>query len=196
MELHKLCCFLTQGRELPYFWSSTMEVQSFISLKLQTAFPTVWLSFFNKATFTPHFVQSTFYSQYIKFTENSFLYHFLTWIKAIFYASYHLYRLFRWSTPQTRPWAVWLQHWFFAEPSKLAKNWSWHTKYSSVPQICPPPALCNLSLSAKCRGAYMRDATISLAITPSLPGMKLLSVGGGGQARGVAEHKAERSSWR
>ena len=100
MELHKLCCFLTQGRELPYFWSSTMEVQSFISLKLQTAFPTVWLSFFNKATFTPHFVQSTFYSQYIKFTENSFLYHFLTWIKAIFYASYHLYRLFRWSTPQ------------------------------------------------------------------------------------------------
>ena len=116
-----------------------MEVQSFISLKLQTAFPTVWLSFFNKVTFTPHFVQSTFNSQYIKFTENSFLYHFLTWIKAIFYASYHPYCIFRWSTPQTRPWAVWLQHWFFAEPSKLAKNWSWHTKYSSVPQICPPP---------------------------------------------------------
>ena len=33
----------------------------------------------------------------------------------------------------------------------------------------------------------MRDATISLTITPSLPGMKSLSVGGGDKARGVAE---------
>ena len=55
MELHKLCCFLTQGRELPSFWSSTMEVHSFTNLKLQSAFPTVWLSFFEKAIFTPHF---------------------------------------------------------------------------------------------------------------------------------------------
>ena len=55
---------------------------------------------FRQSDFHTAFFQSTFYSQYIKFTENSFLYHFLTWIKAIFYASYHLYRLFRWSTPQ------------------------------------------------------------------------------------------------
>ena len=41
--------------------------------------------------------------------------------------------------------------------------------YRSVPQIRPPPPFCNLSLSTKRRGAYTRDATISLAITPSLP---------------------------
>ena len=54
--------------------------------------------------------------------------------------------------------------------------------YCSVPQICPP--FCNLGLSTKRRGgAYTRDATISLAITLSLPGTKSLSVGGGDQAR-------------
>ena len=45
-------------------------------------------------------------------------------------------------------------------------------------------------------GAYTRDATISLAITPSLPGMKSLLVGGGDQAGGVAEREAERCSQR
>ena len=60
MELHKPSCFLTQGRELPYFWSSMMEVQSFTTLKLQAAFPTVRLSFFDKAVFTPHFLQPTY----------------------------------------------------------------------------------------------------------------------------------------
>ena len=40
--------------------------------------------------------------------------------------------------------------------------------YRTVPQI--RPHFCNLSLSTKRRGAAcMRDATISLAITPSLP---------------------------
>ena len=39
----------------------------------------------------------------------------------------------------------------------------------------PPFAI--LALVQNAGGAYMRDATISLAITPSLPGMKLLSVG-------------------
>ena len=40
--------------------------------------------------------------------------------------------------------------------------------YRSVPQIRTP--FCNLSLSTKRRGgAYTRDATISPAITPSLP---------------------------
>ena len=61
--------------------------------------------------------------------------------------------------------------------------------YRSVPQIRPP--FCSLSLSTKCRGAYTQDVTISLTITPSLPGMKLLSVGGGDQARGIAEREAE-----
>ena len=44
------------------------------------------------------------------------------------------------------------------------------------------PPFGNLSLSTKRRGgggAYTQDATISLAIMPSLPGMKSLSVGGG-----------------
>ena len=54
------------------------------------------------------------------------------------------------------------------------------------------PAFCNLSLSTKFRGGdYTWDATISLAITPSLPGMKSLSVGGGDQVRGIAECEAE-----
>ena len=58
-------------------------------------------------------------------------------------------------------------------------------------KYAPPFAI--LALVQNAGGAYTRDATISLAITPSLPGMKLiLSVGGGGQARGVAEREAER----
>ena len=56
-------------------------------------------------------------------------------------------------------------------------------------KYAPPFAI--LALVQNAGGAYMRDATISLAITPSLPGMKLLSVAGGGQARGVAEREAE-----
>ena len=65
--------------------------------------------------------------------------------------------------------------------------------YCSVPQIRPP--FCNLSLSTKRRGgAYTRDATISLAITPSLPDMKSLSVGGGSQVQGVAKLEADRCS--
>ena len=40
----------------------------------------------------------------------------------------------------------------------------------------------------------MWDATISLAIMPSLPGMKSLLVGDGDQARGVAKCEAERCS--
>ena len=39
-------------------------------------------------------------------------------------------------------------------------------KYRSVPHIRPP--FCNLDLSTNCRGAYTWDATISLAITPTL----------------------------
>ena len=58
-------------------------------------------------------------------------------------------------------------------------------------KYAPPFAI--LALVQNAGGAYTRDATISLAITPSLPGMKLiLSVGGGGQARGVTEREAER----
>ena len=58
----------------------------------------------------------------------------------------------------------------------------------SVPQICPP--FCNLVQNAG--GAYMRDATISLTITPSLPGMKSLSVGGGDQAQGITHDASGR----
>ena len=58
------------------------------------------------------------------------------------------------------------------------------------------PAFCNLSLSTKCRawggGAYTWNVTISLTIMPSLPGMKSLSVGGGDQVQGIAEHEVER----
>ena len=41
------------------------------------------------------------------------------------------------------------------------------------------PPFCNLSLSTKHRGAYRRDATISLAIMPSHPIKHDLIVGGG-----------------
>ena len=40
--------------------------------------------------------------------------------------------------------------------------------YPHCPANTPPP-FCNLILSTKRRGAYTRDATFSLAITPSLP---------------------------
>ena len=89
MELHKLCCYLTRegatilliihdGSTIIQKPETTNSVSYSVTLIFQQ-------SDFHTA------VQSTFYSQYIKFTENSFLYHFLTWIKAISYASYHLY---------------------------------------------------------------------------------------------------------
>ena len=83
--------------------------------------------------------------------------------------------------------------------SGLATN----SNYRSVPQIGPPPpppptTFATLGLVQNTGGggggggAYTWDATISLVITPSLPGMKSLSVWGGGQALGVAVHEAER----
>ena len=45
-------------------------------------------------------------------------------------------------------------------------------------KYAPPFAI--LALVQNVGGAYTRDAIISLAITPSLPGMKSLSVGGWG----------------
>ena len=60
------------------------------------------------------------------------------------------------------------------------------------------PPFATLALVQNVGGAYTRDATISLAITSSLPGMKSLSVGGGGgggnQARNVSEPETERCS--
>ena len=130
MELDKLSCFFTQGRELPYFWSSTIEVQSFTTLKLQAAFPTLRLSFFDKAIFTQHFLQPTYIANIKKILKTVFLYHFLTWFTlCIIYIVYLGGLLLK-----SRPWAVWLLQWFFAKPSKLAKNWSWHTKY--IIEIC------------------------------------------------------------
>ena len=57
--------------------------------------------------------------------------------------------------------------------------------YHSVLQIRPPPfATLVLVQNRGGGGAYTRDATISLVITPSLPGMKSLSVGGWGPSMG------------
>jgi len=52
MGQHKLGYFLTQGRELPHFVSSTMEAHSFTCPKLQSAFPTVWLIFQQRDLYT------------------------------------------------------------------------------------------------------------------------------------------------
>ena len=55
----------------------------------------------------------------------------------------------------------------FRDEYTIARE-STSNSYRSVPQIRPP--FCNLSLSTKRRGgAYTRDATISLAITPPSP---------------------------
>ena len=61
--------------------------------------------------------------------------------------------------------------------------------------LCPtnmPQPFATLALVQNAGGAYMRDATISLTITPSLPGMKSLLVGGGDQAQGITECEVER----
>ena len=50
--------------------------------------------------------------------------------------------------------------------------------YHSVPQI-RPPLFAILALVQNTGGAYTRDATISLVITPSLPVKHDLIVGGG-----------------
>ena len=56
-------------------------------------------------------------------------------------------------------------------------HYSYNVEYRSVPQIRPP--FCNLSLIVEnAGGAYTRDATISLAIRPSLPVKLDLIVGG------------------
>ena len=68
--------------------------------------------------------------------------------------------------------------------------------YTVVSRKYAPP-FATLALVQNVGGAYTRDATISLAIMPSLPGMKSLSVGGGGggdQARNVSEPETERCS--
>ena len=49
------------------------------------------------------------------------------------------------------------------------------------------PPFATLVLVQNTGGAYTRDATTSLAITPSLH--DLIVGGGGGQVRGVAEHE-------
>ena len=49
--------------------------------------------------------------------------------------------------------------------------------YTIVSRKYAPP-FATLALVQKAGGAYTRDTTISLAITPSLPGMKSLSGGG------------------
>ena len=68
-------------------------------------------------------------------------------------------------------------------------------RYRSVPQIHSPFAILGLVQNAG--GAYTWDVTISLAITPSLLGIKSLSVEIGGQARGVTKHGALPSAkWR
>ena len=56
------------------------------------------------------------------------------------------------------------------------------------------PHFATLTLVQNAGGPYIRDATISLTITPSLPGMKSLSVGGEDKAWGVAECEAKRCS--
>ena len=59
------------------------------------------------------------------------------------------------------------------------------------------PPFATLALVQNAGGAYMQDATISLAITPSLPKKHdpmSLSVAGGGQGRGIAKCEAERCS--
>ena len=46
------------------------------------------------------------------------------------------------------------------------------------------PTFATLALVQNAGGAYTRNATISLTITPSLLGMKALSLGGGGPSAG------------
>ena len=62
-----------------------------------------------------------------------------------------------------------------------------------MPPPPPPFAILALVQNAGGGGAYTWDATISLAIMPSLPVKHDLIVGGGwGQAQDVAECEAER----
>ena len=58
------------------------------------------------------------------------------------------------------------------------------------------PPFATLALVQNVGGAYTRDATFSLAITPSLPGMKSLSVGegGGGGGGGVGTKRGTSPS--
>jgi len=56
--------------------------------------------------------------------------------------------------------------------------------YTVVSRKYAPPFATLALVQNAGGGAYTRDATISLAITPSLPGMKSLSVWGGGTSAG------------
>ena len=55
---------------------------------------------FRQSGFYTALCSAYLYSQYKKIYRKQFFVSFLTWMKSIFYASYHLYCIFRWSTPQ------------------------------------------------------------------------------------------------
>ena len=64
--------------------------------------------------------------------------------------------------------------------------------YCSVPQIRPPP-FAILALVQNAWGAYTRDATIPLPITPSLPVKHDLIVGGGWGPTAIALNYSEEN---
>ena len=133
MGHHKLCCFLTQRRKLPHFVSSTMEVQSFTCLKLQSAFPTVWRWFLDKAIFTRHLPY--YYSQCKNLLKSFFFVSIFDIDKTFFCALYHLYRLFGWSTPQNQcPWPCDYHTNFSPSRESWPKFWAWQTNY--IIEIC------------------------------------------------------------
>ena len=68
-----------------------------------------------------------------------------------------------------------------------------HTFHLSVPQIRPLPPFATLALVQNAGGAYTRDVTISLAITPSLPSMKPFSEGVGAK-RGASLSLRQRDA--
>ena len=72
--------------------------------------------------------------------------------------------------------------------------------YRSVPQIRPPPPFATLALVQNAGGAYTWDATIFLAITPSLPikhdPIVICRWGVEAKREDVAVRKAERCSRR
>ena len=108
MELHKLSCFLTQGREatilLIIYNGSTIIHHP----ETTSSAPYSTTLIFRQSGFYTAISSAYLYSQYKKFTKNSFLYHFwhgwnLFFTLCIIYIVYLGGLLLK-----SRPWAVWL----------------------------------------------------------------------------------------
>ena len=155
MGLHKLCCYLRGGSYHTLYhprwkyshspaWNYNQHfLQSFTRLKLQSAFPTVWLGFFRQSHLYTALAWA-YNSQCENLLKTVFCINF--WHGQNFFSTlYHICCLFRWSTPQNQhPWPCDYHTDFLLSCQSWPKFWSWQTNmwtWQWKVQSCASPGL-------------------------------------------------------